>query len=98
MSKLVALGVAAEIVVVIQHENPGLWAMRFTKVVRRGEAADPAPYHDKVIALPGTYLGSGKGLSVSTPVRRFERARVASSHSGKSRRVIARIILGDPLR
>jgi hypothetical protein len=51
--ELVALGVAAEVVVIVEHEHPGASADVLQEVMRGGEAAQPSPHHDEVVALAG---------------------------------------------
>src|SRR4029077_4035082 len=49
--KFVALGVAAEVVVIVENENAGLRTDRATIEPCRGEAADAAADHDQIVSL-----------------------------------------------
>ena len=89
--ELVALGVAAEIVVVFEDQDLGRVAMRLAIEPCRGEAADAAADHDEVVFLLDRLAGEVEFLAFARqPVRHLERAGMAAAQPGQRRRVIAR--------
>ena len=92
VSELVALGVAAEVVVVVEHEHLRGRSGGLAVEVRRGEAAQAGADHDQVVDLAGVGGGGDlKGASVAPQiVRRLERADVAAAQPGQPRRIDGR--------
>ena len=96
--EFVALGMAAEIVVVVEDQDPGPVAVQLAVEVRRRQPAEAAADHDQVVAfieLPGLveYLVLPRqGMCY------FERARVRAAHAGEGRGVVkgARVGARDP--
>ena len=87
--KLVALGVSAKVVVVVEDEHPGVPTDVFDKEVSRGEPADTATDDHEVVSLTGV----GRAREVPSPliaelVSDLERAVVTSAHAGARRRVV----------
>ena len=87
VAELVPLGVAAEIVVIVEDQDLRVGPDRLPEEIRGGEAAHPAADDDEVVAFPGV-LGCSPGLRVPQRVSDLERTRVAAAHSRSRRRVV----------
>jgi len=59
--KLIAPGVTAEVIVIVQDQNPARGASQFAKKMGRGEPTDSAAHDDQVIRFTG--VGWGVGLA-----------------------------------
>ena len=84
--ELVALGVPAEVVVIIENENTRLCAHAFSEEVRGGEPADAAPDDDQVIGF-ARVRGVFPRSAVFHLMRRLPRPVVRASHPGKCGRI-----------
>jgi hypothetical protein len=93
--ELVALGVTAKIVMVVEDQDAGGGTRPGTVEIGGGEAADPATNDDQVVMLPRfDWRGSGfQEGAVTQRVGGLETAGVAAPHSGQRGRVIAGTIL-----
>ena len=85
--ELVALGVAAEVVVVVEEQDAGVRARLLREVVRGGEPRDAGPHHHQVVRLSGVGRGPLAAL-VGELVGDLERPVVGAAHPGAERRVI----------
>ena len=91
-AKLIALGVSAKIIVVVEDEDALARARHFPIKMRGRKAADAAPNDDEIESFTGVLRSSGiipEG-SVTQRVRRIERARMTASQSGNGRRIVGR--------
>jgi hypothetical protein len=83
--KLVALGVAAEIVVIVQDEDPRVLPGFLAEVVGRCQAADARANHHQVVHL--SRVGHRTGFlpegAVPHLVPRLERAHMAAAHASR---------------
>ena len=95
--EFVALGVAAEVVVVLEDQHPTGAAVARAIEVRRREPADAPPDDDQIIGLT-RIDGARHGGAIGQCVRRLECARVAAAHAGEQRRIIAGKILRGAFR
>ena len=86
--ELVPFRVAAEIVVIVEDENPGARHGALPEVVRGAEAAHPAADDDEVVDLAGVFAGF-VGAAVAHAVGHFEQSRMAAAQSRPRRRVVA---------
>src|SRR5262249_55952965 len=84
--KFVALGVSAEIVMIVQDQN--FCALPRLPAVKEGrsQAADAAAHHDEVVEI-GVLPGAGPALAIAQGVSHFPGAVVAAAHAGFRRRV-----------
>ena len=88
--ELVALGVAAEIVVVLEDQDLGRIAMRLAIEPRRGKAADAAANHDQIVFFLDRLAGKIELFAFARQaVRHLEGAGMAAAQPGQSRRVVA---------
>ena len=102
--ELVALGVAAEVVVIVEYQHAA--ARRAGAEEMRGcQSADAGADDDEVERLAGLGDRSVERTRIAQCVRCFERARVTAAHAETLRRVVAGAILlgelggcGDELR
>ena len=92
--KLVALGVAAEIVVVVEDEDAGVLVLRPIKM-RRREPADAAAHDDEVVVFICLFeiARLRPEIAVAQAVRGFVGARVTAAQSGQRRRIISGRVL-----
>ena len=58
VAELVPLGMAAEIVVIVEDQDLRVRPDRLPEEIRGGEAAHPAADDDEVVAFPGVLRGS----------------------------------------
>ena len=72
--KLIALGVAAEVVVIFDDQDARLGSRNLAKEMRRGEPADAAPHHHQIVGFSSVNRGPGLGPegAVTQAVRHFE--------------------------
>ncbi len=93
--ELVALGVAAEVVVIVEDQDPRLRAVELPIVVRGREPADAGADHDEVVGLI-EHLRVVEVLSLARErMRDFEGARVRTAKPRQRGRVVIR---ADALR
>src|SRR5262249_8800902 len=86
--ELVALGVAAEIVMVVEDQNARVLARHATVEPRRGKAAAAAADHDEVVALLDRQAIDRIAPSLAGDrMRHFERAVVLATQSAERRRI-----------
>jgi hypothetical protein len=57
--ELIALGVSAEVIVIVKNQDARLGSRNFAKKVRRREPADSAAHHHQIVSLPGVNRGPG---------------------------------------
>jgi len=82
--ELVALGVAAEIIVVIENENAAIGRSLGAVEVRGGESADPGTHDDEIVLLTG--IGRlRQRLPVAQRMGRLEGAGMTAAKPGESR-------------
>src|ERR1700686_3763723 len=83
-AELVALGVSAKVVVVVEDEDTSLAAGRLAVKMRGRETADAAADDDQVIDFAGVFrLARGfPEHAVAQAVSRVKRTRMAAPHSG----------------
>ena len=88
LAELVALGMAAEIIVVVQDQHARLRPRRAIEM-RRRQAADAAADHDQLVArrLVRRLVGGGPERAVPQAVRGFERAGMAAAQAVQKGRV-----------
>ncbi len=94
--KLVALGVSAEVVVVVDHQHTRFFACALAEKVCRRQAADSASDHDQVVGFTGR-LRRAVGipcLAIAQAVRISKCSIVIAAHAGESRGVVVRGLLG----
>src|SRR5262249_55851018 len=95
--ELVALGVAAEIVVVVEDQDAGRGPGGAAIEEGGREPADAAADHDQVVAFLGRNAVEPEGGALARrQVRHFERAVVLAAQAGQRRRIARR--LGRNLR
>ena len=91
--ELVALGVAAEIVMIVEHQNAGLPITGVLIKIRRGEPAGAAADDDQIIFLAGLtdaapilapFMGQFMGA--------LEGAGMAAAHAVPGRRIVGRAV------
>ncbi len=72
--KLIALGVSAEVVVIVENQDARLGSRSLAKEMRRRESADAAPHHHQIVGLSGVNRGPGLGpeSAVAQAVRHFK--------------------------
>ena len=97
--ELVACGVAAEIVVIVQNQHARASTRRSQEEVRGREPAQATTHDHKVVALAGVGRGSPP-LAVPERMSDFKGPRVASPHPCASGRIILPLLLqlGRPLK
>ena len=87
VGELVALGVAPEVVVVVENEDARAGAGRSQEEPGGGESAQPPADHHQVIALAGVG-GVGPGDPVPELVGHLEGARMAPAHPRACGRIV----------
>ncbi len=94
--KFVALGVAAEVVVIIEHEDSSVRTAFFLEIVSGRQAADSAA-HDNEIVFLVRIDGVGRIiplLAIANQVRQFKGAGMTAAHAFAGWRIVAGHILG----
>src|SRR5262249_48473195 len=93
--ELVALGMTAEIIVVLENEDARI-RIRFAIEIRRGKAADASADDDQIKLLPcfDRFSGVLPEVPVAHAVSDLERTDVASAQPGQRRRIVIRRFLG----
>ena len=99
--ELVALGVAAEVVVVVQNQDASLASCRLAIKIRGGKSADAASDNHQVVGL-ASFFRSAKlvpRFAVTQCMRKRVGSLVIAAHCGECRRVISgslfrRILIG----
>src|ERR1700744_2407425 len=88
---------AAEIVVIVEHQDAGVRPVLAEEISGR-KAAYPAPYDHKIIMLFGILRLSilMPAFFVADLVGRFKGSRVATPHSMERRRIVTLVILRKP--
>jgi hypothetical protein len=96
--ELVPLGVAAEVVVVVEDEDFRAAADLFDEVVRRREPAQSAADDDEIVRLAGADRAGEIPLpAIAQLVRDLERSVMAAAHAGARRWIVVRSALGREL-
>ena len=95
LMKFVALGVSAEVVVIIQDQNAGVCLALLAIKVGSGESADSASHNHQVVFFACVRWGSGMlpEVAIANGVRCFVYLVMVAAHTVQSRRVIARSFL-----
>src|ERR1700683_4773139 len=94
--ELVSFGVAAKIVVVVDHQHARFFARSLAEEISCRQPADPAPHHNQVVDFTG-WLRTATGvpsLPIAEAVGIGVCAIVVSTHSGERRRIVIRRLLG----
>ncbi len=86
--ELVALGVAAEVVMIVEHQNARVRARGLPKEIRGSEPADAAADHDQVIHFTVFDDTLRPHAAVAELVGDFPGAVVRSSQSGQCGRIV----------
>ncbi len=90
--EFVALGVTAEIIVIVEQKDAAAAAALRAVEMRGGKPADAGADDDEIVALAGV-LERWRRLAVAQRVGSLEGARMTAAHAGEERRVIAGRIL-----
>jgi hypothetical protein len=92
--KLVALGMAAEIVMVVENEDTGVLAPR-AEEIRRREPADAAAHDHQIVAFAdiGDLVCLRPEIAVAQAVSGFETADMTPAQPGQCRRIVAGAVL-----
>src|SRR5882757_9899749 len=93
--EFIALGVAAEIIMIFQNENLRAFACALAVEMRCSQAAD-SPSHNNQVIFFSKLCGSGRVFpecSVTQAVGNFKRSWMASAQAGRNGRIVARVIL-----
>jgi hypothetical protein len=85
-AKLVALGMPAEIVVVVEDEDARRAVGAPIEPGRR-QPADPAADYDQVVALLDRHTVEGEGLAIAQLMADLERARMMAAHPRERGRI-----------
>ena len=91
-AKFVALGVSAEVVVIIENEDARFVAGRLAVEMRGRQSADAAADDDQVVGFAGIF-GLARRIpesSIAKAVRGFERSGMAAAHAGQSGWIVVR--------
>ena len=88
--KFVALGMAAEIVVIVEDEDARRRVGAAVEPGRR-QPADPAADHHEVVALLDRQPAEGERPAVAQLVADLERAGMMAAHPGERRRIARRL-------
>ena len=95
-AKFVALGVPAEIIVVLENQDARFVARGLAEIVRRGQSAEPSADDDQIVGFARVHgLGSTVPKSVVFDfVHGFERPGVIAAQAGPGGRIVTRDVLG----
>src|SRR5207302_10270042 len=88
-AKLIALGMTAEIIVIVENQDSSV-GICFTKEMSGCKSADTASHDDQVVGFLGIFWFSG-GIperAIAQTVRGLKRSRMTSPHARKSRRIV----------
>ena len=93
--ELVALGMAAEIIVVFENEHARLFTCGLMEKSRRRKPADTPSNHDQIISFSCVdgLAGVSPEAAVAQAMRNLIRSIVAAAHAMKCGRIIARLVL-----
>ena len=82
---------AAEIVMIVENENPGIFPGELAEEIRGGQPANPAAHHDQIVVF---IISSRFGplLAVAQVMCHFKRSGMAAAQSRLCRRIVARIL------
>ena len=93
--ELVSLGVAAEIIVVVQNQNAFSRSKRLAPEIRRRESGDPCADNDEVVGLAGVVVEwDDAELPIAAALDRREgrdRVRIVAAKSGQRGRIAPRL-------
>ena len=90
--ELVALGVTAEIVVIVEHEDARIGAGRAAVEPRRSQSADAATDDDEIVAFLDRCGIDAEALPLPRKrMRNLERAGMLTAQAGQRRRVARRV-------
>ena len=86
--KLATLGVAAEVIVVVEDQNPTIITQRLAIEVGCGKAGDSGTDHHQIVMLAGI-LGSDPAVefAIACEVRDLKRSGVLAAQTAAQRRV-----------
>src|SRR5262249_29870021 len=94
--KLVAFGMPAEIVVIVEDQNAGARSCCLAIEPSGREPADPAADHDQVVALLDHRIIDAEPTALAREgVGHFEGTRMLAAHAGQSRGVISQTCGGE---
>ena len=92
--ELVALGMTAKIVVIVEDKNFGVWPALLTIKERGGKSADAAADNDEIVRI-----GIGRricpGFAVTHGMGDFPRTIMATTHAGLCRRIVTWLLFGS---
>src|SRR5882672_12148450 len=93
--KFITFSVAAEVIVIFEHENARFGAEAFAEKIRSREAADAGAHDNQIVVLAGScgFACSVPEGAVAKAVRDFERAGMAAAKAGGVRRIVAGRVL-----
>ena len=91
-AKLIALGVAAEVIVIVENEHATSLRCLGAIKMRRGKPTDAAA-HDNEIIFFARVRARTCALAVTQCVRRLEGSGMAATHAGEQWRIVAGRIL-----
>ncbi len=96
--ELVPLGMAAEVVVIVEDEDPGGSADVFDEEVRGRQPADPtANHHEVVLFARVDRIREVPFPPIAKLVSHLEGALVAATHAGEGRRVVVARLRCEPM-
>src|SRR5262249_7366800 len=78
---------AAEVVVIVEDEDAGVWSGPLAIEPGGRQAADAATDDDKIVMFLGRNPLDRKRLAFAQCMRGFERPRMMPAHSGEGRRI-----------
>src|ERR1700733_9854521 len=97
--KFIATSVAAEVVVVLEDQNPRVRTGMAAVEVSCGEAADPAADDHEIVGFASALRLGGRvpKRTVAELMRDFKRAGMTPAKSGESGRLVARVARSNSL-
>ena len=87
--ELIPLGVTAEVVVVIEYQNPCFWPHFLAVEMSSGQPAHTRAHYDQIIVLFQKLVISGLFAPPTEGVSHFVRSIVATPHTGQGRWIVA---------
>src|SRR6202034_638963 len=99
-AQLVALGVTAEVVVVVEHQDLRVCAVKLAEEVRRRQPADAAADDRQIVVLVevGQRAGGVPSGSIAQRMGDLEGSGMVAAHPGQCGRVVSGIRGGNPAR
>ena len=87
--EFIALGVATEVVVVIEYQNPCIWPDFLAVEVSSCQSAHPRAHYDQIIVLVQKLVIIGLFAPPTKGMGHFVGSLVATSHTRQGRRIVA---------